>query len=132
MRTPLDIDPYPGKPKILFVGYAVSTHTHSWIDLLDESELNVRLFALPSAPNLPPENWKVRTYITDYISLKLDPHTRASLYPSLAGQVERLTQKRYARRLRLYSHIRPLYQKLRPLYNRHFVRRLLGGVRSPE
>jgi glycosyltransferase involved in cell wall biosynthesis len=126
MATPFDVDPYPGKPKILFVGYAVSTHTHAWIDLLDESELNVRLFALPSAPNLPPENWKVRTYVTDYTSLKLDPHTRVSLYlPPLVSQVERLFQKRYIRRLRLYFHIRPLYR-------RRFVRHLLGGIRGPE
>ena len=106
MATSFDIDPYPGKPKILFVGYAESTHTHAWIDLLDEAELNVRLFALPSAPNLPPENWKVRTYITSYTPVKLDPHTRASLYPRL-GQLQRLSQ-------------------------RGFVRHLLGPAKGPE
>ncbi len=127
MSTPFDIDPYPGKPKILFVGYAVSTHTHSWIALLDESELNVRLFALPSAPNLPPENWKVRTYMTDYTPLELDPHTRVSFYlPPLVSKVERLFQKRYVRRLGLYPH------NIRSLYRRRVVRRLLGGIRGPE
>ena len=68
MKTVFDADPYPGRPKILFVGPAESTHTRSWIDLLDKSELNVRLFALPSVSGLglPPENWKVRTYVTTY------------------------------------------------------------------
>ena len=124
MRTSFDVDPYPGRPRILFVGLAESTHTHSWIDLLDKSELNVRLFALPSCFGLPPENWKVRTYVSDYTSLKLDPDTRASLYPRL-GQVQRLLQKRYIRRLRLYPHIKPLSQK-------RFIRHLLGGIRGPE
>src|SRR5919202_3863285 len=124
MATSFDIDPYPGKPKILFVGYAESTHTHAWIDLLDEAELNVRLFALPSGFGLPPENWKVRTYITSYTPFKLDPHTRASLHPGL-GQLQRLLQKRYIRRLHLYKEVEPLSQ-------RRFVRDLLGPAKGPE
>ncbi len=134
MATSFDVDPYPGKSKILFVGLAESTHTHSWIDLLDKSELNVRLFALPSGYGLglPPESWKIRTYATTYAPItaypasKLDPDTRVSFYlPPLVSKVERLFQKRYVRRLRLYFHIRPLYR-------RRFVRRLLGGIRGPE
>src|ERR671933_2284478 len=124
MATSFDIDPYPGKPKILFVGYAESTHTHAWIDLLDEAELNVRLFALPSGFGLPPENWKVRTYVTSYTPVKLDPHTRASLYPRL-GQLQRLLQKRYIRRLHLYKEVEPLSQRC-------FVRDLLGPAKGPE
>ena len=54
-------DPFPGKPKILFIGWPNSSHTHSWIDLLEREDFNVRLFGLPS---LPPDNWKVRTYLT--------------------------------------------------------------------
>jgi len=75
-----DIDPYPGKPKVLFIGFAQSTHTHAWIDLLDQSELNVRLFALPKG--VPPEHWKVRTYVTARTMLKPDPAFRKSLYPA--------------------------------------------------
>ncbi len=54
-------DPYPGKPKILFIGWPNSPHTVSWINLLENAPLNIRLFGLPT---LPPENWKVRTYLT--------------------------------------------------------------------
>jgi len=71
-------DPYPGQPKILFIGLAESTHTQSWIDLLDQSEVNVRLFALPSG--LPPENWPVKTYVTQPTGEKLDPKLRMRLY----------------------------------------------------
>ena len=79
------VDPYPGKPKILFIGLAESTHTQSWIDLLDQSELNVRLFALPSG--LPPEDWPVRTYVTQGTAVNLDPGIRTRLYPrSLSGR----------------------------------------------
>jgi glycosyltransferase involved in cell wall biosynthesis len=79
------VDPYPGKPKILFIGLAESTHTLSWIDLLDQSELNVRLFALPSG--LPPESWPARTYVTQETAVNLDPRIRTRLYPrSLAGR----------------------------------------------
>ena len=31
-----DSDPYPGKPKILFIGHGSSSHAHSWINLLTE------------------------------------------------------------------------------------------------
>jgi glycosyltransferase involved in cell wall biosynthesis len=88
MRTlfaDFDIDPYPGRPKILFIGFPWSTHTHSWIDLLENAELNVRLFALPAG--VPPENWQVKTYVTTSTSLKLDPSSCVRLYPlSRAGQ----------------------------------------------
>jgi len=88
MRT-FDVDPYPGRPRILFIGFPASTHTHSWIDLLEHSELNVRLFALPSG--IPPENWKVKTYVTTNTSLKLDPSTRVRLYP--LGRARQLLKK---------------------------------------
>ena len=55
-------DEFPDRPRILFVGLAESTHTHSWIDLLEKDGFNVRFFALPSG--IPPNDWKVKTYIT--------------------------------------------------------------------
>ena len=55
-------DPYPGRPRVLFVGLPQSTHTREWIDLLDGARLNVRLFALPDGT--PPDGWRVRTYVT--------------------------------------------------------------------
>lgn len=80
-----EVDPYPGKPKILFVGLAHSTHTLSWIDLLSQSELNVRLFAMPNG-GMPPTDWRVRTYLpqmTLQLSSDLDSAVRQTLYPVL-------------------------------------------------
>ena len=92
MRASFDVDLYPGRPRILFIGLGESTHTHSWIDLLDGSELNIRLFTLPSG--VPPEDWKVRTYVTASTSSELDPNTRARLYPP--GRFKRRCKKGYA------------------------------------
>jgi glycosyltransferase involved in cell wall biosynthesis len=65
------------KVKILFIGLAESTHTQAWIDLLEESPIEKRLFALPSGS--PPDSWPVWTYITELITpKKLD--TREYLY----------------------------------------------------
>jgi glycosyltransferase involved in cell wall biosynthesis len=88
-----DVDPHPGRPRILFIGFPTSTHTHSWIDLLENAELNVRLFALPTG--IPPEGWKVKTYVTAATSLQLDPGTRVRLYPR--GRVRRLCKRSFAR-----------------------------------
>ncbi|MDT7604820.1 MAG: hypothetical protein QOF61_2817 [Acidobacteriota bacterium] len=96
-RAPADSsfksDPHPGKPKILFIGLAESTHTHSWIDLLEGAGFNVRLFALPSG--VPPDDWQVRTYITSYYHAALDPPTRAALHPS--NRAARFAKRQVAR-----------------------------------
>jgi Glycosyl transferases group 1 len=112
MISSFNIDPYPGKPKILFIGLAESTHTHSWIDLLNQSELNVRLFAMPSG--VPPGSWPVRTYVTDRSSGKLNSAIRDRLYPRgrlgsyikmrvtqlLLGDVQQLADRWLARVIR--------------------------------
>ena len=90
-----DDDPYPGRPRILFVGHAESTHTHSWIDLLAGAELNVRFFALPGG--LPPDDWPVRTYVSTPTSTRLDGRTRRRLYP--AWRLARAPKRAYARLL---------------------------------
>ena len=51
-------DRHPGRPRILFVGLAESTHTHAWIDLLDSAAFNVLVFALPSGA--PPDTTLAR------------------------------------------------------------------------
>ena len=79
MHRNFDADPFPGRPRILFVGLAENSHTHSWIDLLADAPFNVRLFARPTG--IPPTDWKVRTYITQLTSPPLDPATRACVYP---------------------------------------------------
>jgi hypothetical protein len=80
-KSDFDADPYPGKPKILFIGLAESSHTHAWVNLLQNSEFNIRLFAMPTT--LPPNDWKIRTYITTTNLIKsLDPNFRRCLYPT--------------------------------------------------
>jgi len=75
-----ETDPFPGKPKILFIGHPSSSHTVSWIDLLKGQEFNIRLFGLPTG--LPPDDWSVRTYVTiDDLPYDLDVNTRLWFYP---------------------------------------------------
>lgn len=83
MTDPFEFDPYPGKPKILFIGQGRSIDTQAWIDLLSGAELNVRLFSIPGG-GLPPSEWKTRAYIcspSSQLPDDLDPVTRQSLYP---------------------------------------------------
>jgi glycosyltransferase involved in cell wall biosynthesis len=86
-------DPYPGRPRILFIGHAESTHSHAWIDLLAGAGLNVRVFALPGG--VPPDSWEVRTYVSTPTSQPLDSRTRRRLYP--AGRLARAPKRAYAR-----------------------------------
>ncbi len=76
-------DSFPGKPKILFIGLAQSTHTHAWIDLLSNSQFNVRLFALPGG--LPPDTWPVKTYITSPFAAN-NSEKRQYLYSGICGK----------------------------------------------
>src|SRR2546425_9406213 len=86
-------DQNPGKPKILFVGIGDSTHTHSWIDLLEGAQINVRLF--PATNTLPPDDWKVKTYVTQYDSQAGDPASRMRLFDK--GKAGRLVGRTLAR-----------------------------------
>lgn len=76
-------DAHAGRPRILFVGLGESSHTHSWIDLLEGARFNARLFAMPTG--LPPDSWPVRTYVTAYTGSRLDPATRQWFYPRGRG-----------------------------------------------
>lgn len=80
LKNSFEQDAHPGGPRVLFVGLAESSHTHSWIDLLEGSGVNARLFAMPSG--VPPRAWQVPTYVTAYDCPPLDPRTRARLYPA--------------------------------------------------
>lgn len=85
-------DEYPGELRILFVGLAESSHTHSWIGLLDGERINVRLFAMPTN-GLPPPDWKVRTYLSFLQSPPgLDSRYRCCLLPPLQKTQSRLHQ----------------------------------------
>ncbi|HEX5707141.1 MAG TPA: glycosyltransferase [Pyrinomonadaceae bacterium] len=92
MNASFQRDAHAGRPRILFVGLGESSHTHSWVDLLEGARFNVRLFALPTG--LPPDSWPVRTYVTAYTGAPLDPATRAWFYPRKRGL-------RFARRILL-------------------------------
>jgi len=74
-----DTDRFPGEPKILFIGFPESSHTHSWINLLEEAPFNVRLFALPSAE--PPDDFAVKTYVT-FPAANQSGHNRKLVFPS--------------------------------------------------
>ncbi len=72
-------DPAPGRPKILFIGWPESSHTHSWIDLLERTAFNPRLFCLPSTE--PPGDWPVRCYLTAPGAPRQHNATRQTLFP---------------------------------------------------
>ena len=89
MSTAFERDAYPGRPRILFVGLGESSHTHSWVDLLEGEPFNVRLFAMPQGS--PPADWPVRTYVTEYYGDAANSATRRRLFP-------RASVARFARR----------------------------------
>lgn len=105
-------DSHPGRPRILFVGFGGSSHTHSWIDLLEHTGFNVRLFDLPTS-TLPPADWWVPCYVTAVPARPPDPSRRRCLYPSarlgwltrrirgrLAGSPERVIERWLGRVIR--------------------------------
>ena len=95
MRTTFE-DAHPGRPRILFVGIPESSHTHSWIELLDGASFNVRLFGMPTG--LPPNDWPVPTYVTSYDHQLVENTTRTCLYP--ASRISRFVKRQTARILK--------------------------------
>lgn len=79
MNEVFETDPYFGRPKVLFIGFPESSHTHSWIELLDGREFNIRLFSLPSAE--PTEGWPIKTYLTRTGAPWFDSATRKTVFP---------------------------------------------------
>jgi len=79
MNRSFESDPFPGRPRILFIGLPENSHTHSWIDLLEDADFNVRLFARPTG--VPPEEWRVPTYVTSPIYPPLNSTNRGTLHP---------------------------------------------------
>lgn len=80
-----DQDPYPGRPKILFVGWPESSHTTSWIDLLASEPFNLRLFCLPSTE--PQADWPVRAYVTAPGAPERDDPLRRSVHPHAVSRL---------------------------------------------
>lgn len=81
-------DRYVGKPKILFIGLAHSSHTHEWINLLHDAELNIRFFGA-SQDHFPPADWPVWSYIP---TLKTPP-TLDRTRRNVPSRVERWQEK---------------------------------------
>lgn len=73
-------DRFPGRPRILFVGFGESSHTRAWVDLLRDARFNVRLFDLPTS-SLPPSGWWVPCYVTAVPPRAVDRAGRRFLYP---------------------------------------------------
>jgi hypothetical protein len=86
-------DPFPGRPRILFIGLGENSHTHSWIDLLDGAPFNVRFFSMSTGS--PPDDWAVRTYVTSYHGPRSKTGIRRPLYP--ANDVKRFVKRQVAR-----------------------------------
>jgi Glycosyl transferases group 1 len=73
-----EVDCFPGRPRILFIGLPENSHTQSWIDLLQGAQFNIRLFSMPTG--VPPDEWQIPTYVTVYASTPSNAGTRRSLY----------------------------------------------------
>lgn len=93
MNRRFRIDPFPGRPRILFIGVGENTHTHAWIDLLEGASFNVRLFSMPTGS--PPDDWPIPTYITNYNAPRFKSNTRTPLYP--ANNLRRFLKRQTAR-----------------------------------
>ncbi len=88
MNDTFESDDLPGKPRVLFIGWPESSHSHAWIDLL-EGAFNTRLFSLPSSE--PPVAWNVRTYLTAREIPRRDTASRRTVFPPHPGTVSHLS-----------------------------------------
>lgn len=67
----------PKKIKILFIGLAQSTHTHSWVELLKNQELDIRVFGINDT--VAPSHFKFPTYSFNRSFPSLQPHPTLNL-----------------------------------------------------
>ena len=82
-----DRDDHPGAPRILFIGSAQSSHTHAWMQLLDGTGLNARLFSPIGDDQLPPADFAPRCYFT-IPGLRLNTANRRNLLAAPADAAE--------------------------------------------
>src|SRR5450759_857990 len=73
------------KPRILFVCYANSTHAQGWINLLQDSPFEVRVFTtrLLSTDYGWAPDWNFSTYVT--IQPEIKPGMKAQVFSLLPG-----------------------------------------------
>lgn len=74
-----DVDAYPGRPKILFIAWPNTPHTHQWINLMKDTAFNVRVFCLESTD--APAEWWPRCYVTAHTAPVHDSANRRTVYP---------------------------------------------------
>ncbi len=79
--------------RILFIGLGENSHTHSWIDLLEGTSFDVRLFSMPTGS--PPDEWSIPTYVSSYFGPRIKSSTRTPLYP--ANPLQRFVKRQTAR-----------------------------------
>lgn len=73
------------KKKVLFICFADSPHSQSWIDLIDPLEFEVRVFAYPAAfgDQYPPIPWSQPTYTIEYPHKKRISNKVYYLFPNI-------------------------------------------------
>jgi glycosyltransferase involved in cell wall biosynthesis len=84
-------DSFPGKPKLLFIALAQSTHTHAWAQLLKNQELNVRVFAIDKTQ--APDVFQFQTYCYNQYFM------RADLAGSVLSAAKRISVKVFLKSL---------------------------------
>jgi glycosyltransferase involved in cell wall biosynthesis len=98
---PFENDLFPGRPKILFIGLAESSHTRAWINLLEDTKFNVRLFSTPESI-LPPSEWQIRIYFPEpNLPDGLDPDFRKCMFPTPEERLEAEQKRLEAEQRRL-------------------------------
>jgi glycosyltransferase involved in cell wall biosynthesis len=101
--------------KILFIGLAESSHTTSWIELLENSEIEYRLFALPTGAR--PDSLKIPVYLSShrfFLKPKQFPIMRISSIARIKSLILFLKLKlntNFARRIRKYFKIKEVKSK---------------------
>lgn len=127
-RPPL-AEPHPGKPRILFIGWPISSHTTSWIDLFDRAPFNCRLFALPVTGTVGVDDaWEIPTYVTSPSTAVEESPFRRQVFPPSADSPAYLAYLSYeAKRQGLLVPGKTIDQLMRRVDR---IERALGGEQS--
>jgi glycosyltransferase involved in cell wall biosynthesis len=60
MLVPFKLDPFPGEPKVLFLGDVHGSHARSWMSIAQDAGINVRAFGF--ANGVIPRNMEIPSY----------------------------------------------------------------------
>jgi glycosyltransferase involved in cell wall biosynthesis len=106
--------------RILFIGLPNSSHTHSWIDLLEGENIDVRFFATTAGH--PPENWWVKSYLFS-LSRPRTGHPNSSQHLSLSPE-----RQVFVKRPNAFSNQIAYLKKIRKIYNQYRLSRLISKI----